>query len=186
MASETSSRSSQGIQVATRIKVPKQQLKQISDQLRGLPQAFTERDAKELGQDLVSEMKSMISKGQSTIEGNGRFPGYKRAQDKDGYPNNVRKKHPQKRARPVNLFLSGDFLRDLVSQTFKGKLGYGLQVGFFKPESVLKELSHRIGENGQPSRPVIPEANERLAARLRVIISNKFREVFSRVFKKSA
>lgn len=78
------------------------------------------------------------------------------AQKKTRYPYNVMGKFPNKRERPVNLFLSGDFMDDLVARA----TSVGLTIGFWAKKSVDKEKGHRTGANGQRLRPIIPNDSE--------------------------
>lgn len=80
------------------------------------------------------------------------------------YPFNKMKEFPSKKLRPVNLKLSGDFLRDLtyrsqVAPPIKGA-SPTIDIGFFGGLSEKKESGHREGVNGQPKRPTIPQKKE--------------------------
>ncbi len=135
----------------------KKKLEGIKDLL--LPKS----DAERIGEEIVKEMKSMISRGVSPIRGNGRFPAYKNG--KDGYPSNVNKEtYPNKRRTPVNLFLSGDQMDDLKSWVIRA----GIQIGYTHKQAINKERGHREGTNGQPQRPTIPVAsqNEEFAVKI--------------------
>jgi len=72
------------------------------------------------------------------------------------YPASARKKFPNKRERPVNLFLSGRFLDALESRA----TGKGLFLGFYRNPYDKYEEGHRTGGikgvNDQPKRPIIP------------------------------
>jgi len=166
-----------------------------------------------IGAGMVDEMREMISKGLSPIEGAGRFPEYKskarakslrktakaiskeadqyqgdsrysrrarrqvsnkasairktaKQTENRGYPNSVKKKFPNKRARPVNLFLSGKFLSDLKEFVVGASDNAKLFVGFQDFQSELKEQGHREGQNTQAKRPIIPSGSERFAQRI--------------------
>lgn len=114
-----------------------------------------------VGKATVDVMKDRIKKGISPISGR-RFPAYKRGRDPRGYPNTVRDKFPAKRRRPVNLFLSGDFLSNLTYKLARSsfRLRSAVKIGFWDSVSVKKESGHRTGANGQPKRPIIPTRNE--------------------------
>lgn len=73
-----------------------------------------------------------------------------------GYPESVRKDFPQKRNRPVNLFLSGRFLKELEARVVQVDK---IKIGFFKSYGQKLEQGHREGANGQPERPIIPLQN---------------------------
>lgn len=141
------------------------------------------RDMQKIGDAAIDEMKNLISKGISPIAGEGRFDAYKwvgkanaankiaRSLSKDrrksarqiakevkkkGYPYSVRKDFPDKRERPVNLYLSGDFLKNLKATPLLS----GVKIGFSDSLSSKKEQGHREGVNGQPQRPIIPNRDE--------------------------
>lgn len=124
-----------------------------------------------IGMAAVDEMKSAISKGLSPIKGNGRFPAYKWAGKKalarksgtkkrselnrefqNKYPYSAMNEFPDKKERPVNLKLSGDFLNNLKAKVMRGKI----YIGFFEQPWAKYEEGHREGVNGQPKRPIIP------------------------------
>lgn len=83
-----------------------------------------------------------------------------------GYPYTVQKKFPNKKPRPVNLFLRGNFLAALkefiTGSSDNGKLAIGFED--FNMEQI--EEGHRIGWLGQGKRPIIPQANEKFAQRI--------------------
>lgn len=98
---------------------------------------------------------------------------------KRGYPYSVQGQFPNKRPRPVNLFLSGDFLKSLKRYVSGGsRIGERqiLEIGFKDEDSVgevsavVKEDGHRTGANGQARRPIIPQGNERFAQRIERVI----------------
>jgi hypothetical protein len=147
---------------------------------------FTTQEKYFIGYLMVDEMSQAIEKGLSPIDKQGRFPAYKWAGKKNAkkkenrglkgtkkfkrelgkslnqafankYPYSVKKKFPQKRERPVNLTLSGDFMSNLgVKVTGRGQF----EIGYFERLAALKEQGHREGVNGQPSRPTIPLRGE--------------------------
>lgn len=146
--------------------------------------SFSRQDKLQIGLATIDAMEEMISKGQSPIQGFGRFPAYKavaagnkilrggrattragRARRRGlaqktkraGYPYTVRHQYPSKRERPVNLYLSGEFMRDLDTRPRRR----GIEIGFYRKKSVLKEEGHRYGTNGQPIRPTIPIGSEK-------------------------
>lgn len=143
-----------------------------------------------VGEAVISEMKDMISKGISPVEGQGRFPAYlaqanaskakkskvPSAGAKRGYPYSVQGRFPSKRDRPVNLFLSGDFLNNLIFKPIKIKGSYSTIIGFFDSLSKKKEQGHREGAHGQPSRPIIPTGQEGFAQRIQRILFQIYQE----------
>lgn len=86
-----------------------------------------------------------------------------------GYPYSVRGKFPDKRPRPVNLLLSGEFLAALEHRVVGIAGQYSVEIGFFEDSDkdrktgvhpAIKEQGHREGANGQPERPIIPIGRE--------------------------
>ena len=131
-----------------------------------------------LGDVVVAEIKDSVSKGISPIEGRQRFPAYKKP---DRYPGRVRKRFPRKRKRPVNLYLSGDFLSNLrfkVEKSSSFRTKSRLRIGFFDRKSILKERGHREGAKGQPSRPIIPDRNEDFKRRIKISMIKEFKLQF--------
>ncbi len=138
--------------------------KQIRDFLKAematLAKGINKETAEAIGDAVIEEMKSMVAKGISPIEGEGRFPEYKavteirglkefkkkspkssrsredagrliRARTSRGYPYSVQDKFPGKKPRPVNLTLSGKFLSKL-KKFISGQAGQKIkiEVGF--------------------------------------------------------
>ena len=102
--------------------------------------------AKRVGIDVIDEMKDLISKGISPIQGDGKFPKYKNPKR---YPGNRKPKSP------VNLKLTGDFLNELKFRITPESFGKGTEL-FFGNDQEKKESGHRDGVNGQPKRPIMP------------------------------
>jgi hypothetical protein len=130
-------------------------LKKVRNKLKF--QQSQKKTFEKAGNDAIKEIKELVAKGNSPIKGEGRFPAYKNP--KTGYPATVRNKYPSKKSRPVNLYLSGKFLKQLkvkVNVERKPKI----QIGFFDQYGKTLEQGHREGANGQPSRPIIPAGNE--------------------------
>lgn len=123
-----------------------------------------------IGETAIAGMKDLISKGFSPIAGKGRFPAYK---NKDKYPGK------RKLPRPVNLYLSGDFLDSLSSKNLKRSVSF-----FYKGrENQLKETGHAEGHNGQPKRPTIPEKGERFAKIIELDIDDILADRVNTLFK---
>jgi hypothetical protein len=139
----------------------------IAKRLEGLKKPITRKDAEEVGDGVVTEMKNLITKGVSPIEGNGRFEGYKNP-----------KKYPGKRKpkTPVNLTLSGDFLDALSYSTVQSPSGYGTKIFYQGSKENKKEEGHREGANGQKKRPTIPLNGETFAARIQRV----FAEIYNK------
>jgi hypothetical protein len=167
-------------------KLRKQLEKELEKTGLSLIGAISLQDRKRIGIAAIEEIKTLVSKGVSPIAGRGRFPAYKgvsasaainktaksltgsrkkRARQiasdlkKKFYPYTVQGKFPDKRERPVNLFLSGDFLSNLNTKIIKN----GVEIGFYDEKSVKKESGHREGVNGQPPRPILPQGNEKFS-----------------------
>ena len=137
--------------------------------------------ARTLGRAVVREVKRDISVGKSPVARVRRFEGYKvdrisaadRAAARTGdraararvrrarienrfYPNSVRNKFPQKRARPVNLELSGDYLDKLTHRRIAGS---SIAVGFFAASRRTLDLfeAHNLGRHEHvPQRKHLP------------------------------
>lgn len=110
------------------------------------------------GTEAEARLRSTLRKGQSKQV--KKLYRRQKAQAKSikerSYPYNVMRQYPQKRERPVNLWLSGDQMDDLEARS----TSTGLSIGYWKAKSVLKEKGHREGANGQRLRPTIPQGNE--------------------------
>ena len=155
--------------------------KNIANKLEDLKRPMDSASARQLGKDVVAEMKALISKGISPLRGEGRFPSYKNP--KDGYPASVRHKYPDKRTTPVNLYLTGKFLAALKSKVTTIKNSYAIEVGFFDSKEAIKEQGHREGANTQPKRPIIPNSGEQFAQRIQDIILKTVRDVVAKIIK---
>jgi len=169
---------------------------EIATVIRSVDTAVTENVARGIGRRTIVQMKRMIARGISPIRGGGlkaRFPGYiavvrgqkarkiaksltgarkRRAKQiasrKSGYPFNRQKDFPSKGLRPVNLKLSGDFMRDLTFKVQRQGMTRSTRIGFYSADSIDKELGHRVGANGQPRRPIIPTLREKFAKTIRL------------------
>lgn len=170
-------------------------------------------DLNVIGRLFLGKMKTMISSGQNPIRGFGspRFPEYKAVTSfktakkskfesstankikNRGYPYSVQKSFPDKKPRPVNLFLSGDFIKSLITLVVKkggtdtkGKtilVDKRLRITFDKEESKQKELGHREGANGQLKRPIIPKGKEDFAAPLRKLLVDAYVQLIKKRIK---
>lgn len=95
------------------------------------------------------------------------------------YPYNQQGRKWKKKPRPVNLELSGEFLKALrVWITGSGSKA-AVHVGFrsgtgktpgTKADAPTKERGHREGTNGQPKRPMIPVGEETLTPKYALLI----------------
>lgn len=122
-----------------------------------------------IGDTLIAEIKQRIASGISPITGK-RFAAYKNPKR---YPGK------QKPKRPVNLWLSGDFIKSLRIRVKTGKNPM-LTVYFTKELSEDKERGHRDGAKGQPKRPIIPVGREGFADGILVAVRQVFRKVIDK------
>lgn len=114
--------------------------------------------AAKIGSEIVSQIKDFTASGVSPIRGKGKFPRYK---DPAKYPG---KRKPR---TPVNLRLTGAFMKGLKHEVISdGKNGYAARV-FYQAEQEKKEQGHRDGAKGQPKRPTIPRGNESFAEKIK-------------------
>lgn len=103
-----------------------------------------------------------------------------------GYPYSVQGKYPDKKPRPVNLFLSGKFLSSLEF-VISGSAGeIGVELGFFDESEAVKEQGHREGANGQPERPIIPVGREDFAISIQRIILKQMEDSLDRAFERGS
>ena len=170
--------------MAIKAKLNRRQVDAFKKKVEGIRTAFGQRDANAAAEEMLGEMKDLIAKGISPILGKGRFPEYLHAGKKGKYPANQKSKFPRKRQRPVNLFLSGDFLKALKHRVYEARFGFGFEVGYFDRDEAKKEQGHREGVKGQPERPTIPVKGEEWNQRIQRIIFKRFKEAIARYVKK--
>ncbi len=140
-------------------------------------------DLKSLGNEFVNKMRSTIQAGQSPIAGGDkRFPAYK---NPDKYPKGLPERF-NKKPRPVNLTLTGAFLKSLIANVITRSSNKFLQITFDSEEHGIKEVGHRDGANGQPKRPIIPLAGkEDFIAPLRRFLEVTYKEILRAVLAKT-
>lgn len=157
-------------------------------------QTLKNQELEGIGNGVIAEMRLLISKGISPIKGAGRFPAYKWAgvkflarksgtkkkqadrQFQSKYPYSVQDEFPQKKERPVNLTLSGEFLNNLIVKV-KNKV---IEIGFFEAPWTKYEQGHREGSNGQPPRPIIPISGEEFSPSIYRRLVKTIQSVFDR------
>lgn len=144
--------------------------------------------ARDMGRAAVDGIKQSVAAGKSPIRGQ-RFAQYlgkrrKGAAKRRSYPYNVMHKYPGKKDRPVNLHLSGDFLDGLGFDVKKNKGQWSVLIGYEGKKSADKEIGHRIGVNGQPSRPTIPRGSEKFIGKIQTAIRNAVRKRLGKDAKK--
>lgn len=129
-------------------------LKARIDRRTKIAKKLSSAQLKQIGSALIIAMKASIKRGLSPIQSAGRFPAYK---NPSKYPGKFHRKRFGKRPRPVNLHLSGDFLKDLqVIKVIPKTKEPIIRIGFKTRLSKKKEQGHREGAKGQRKRPIIP------------------------------
>ena len=105
------------------------------------------------------KMKKFIAVGKSPVKGVGRFDAYaaqrlgtQKGDAKSKYPWPQRKgKYPGKKIRPINLHLSGKFLKQLTHWVVsKNKISFG----FNSPDEKTKKLIETHNEGKHPDVPM--------------------------------
>lgn len=131
------------------------------------------RTAEEIGNTLVKEAKQLVSEGTSPVRGHGRFARYK---DRDKYPlGNETAQALGKKARPVNLTLTGEMLAGL---SFKQTSKAALEWGFTKLTGKKKKIAeyHTSGTDHMAMRRVVPQEGEEFA----VTIMRRLRDIYAK------
>jgi hypothetical protein len=163
-------------------------LQSLRKKVKDLRTPVTRQAALDIGKAVVKKMREMIGRGVNPIKGWGKYPAYR-----GGYRKQIRKKgyvsvdgaKYSKRLRPVNLKLTGQFLRSLSSKTRKWYGGHAAIVGYYKStKSQKKEDGHRTGHNAQAERPTIPQAS--LNEDFKKPISSLYIKIINRAIKKIA
>jgi hypothetical protein len=161
--------------MSLKVKITGKKLKSFIEGVSELKEeAIDKKTATRIGIGVTSKMLDFISKGISPIQGAGRFPAYKNPKK---YPGDLKAK------RPVNLYLSGDFLKSLDYREIKTSSGYATEI-FYIGEESKKEQGHREGAHGQPKRPTIPQGREEFVVAIQRIITNLFKDRIAEVIKK--
>ena len=101
-----------------------------------------------------------------------------------GYPYDTKEyRQGSKRPRPVNLFLTGDFLKALAIAVRTVANKAQIEIGWWDPKQAVKEKGHREGAGGQPKRPTLPRGAERWAQTIQLDIMKILREAVSKAAK---
>lgn len=133
-------------------------LNRLAKQIKRFPKgAIDNQTAKRVGREIVKQIKDFTRKGISPVRGGGvraRMPAYKNPLQ---YPGR------RKRRRPVNLRLSGDFMRSLTFTSVNSRTGKATRVFYRGQNNNKKEQGHAVGANRQPRRPTLPGAVNRSA-----------------------
>lgn len=131
-----------------------------------LKDVFTESYRTEMGEMLVEEVNKFVANGISPVEGEGRYAAYKNPKT---YPGDL------KRARPVNLYLTGNMLAYL---SFRGE-GSIVKFGFIgMSEKVAKKVeTHNDGKHPHvPKRQIIPGPGQKFIVSIQRKIVSVFRK----------
>jgi hypothetical protein len=156
-------------------------LKDIQKLLKDVPAKAALTSNRKIAELARKKILDLVSKGISPIEGNGRFPAYKPKEKNKRYPETVKNDYPAKRRRPVNLELSGKFLRALKS--FPKTVNI-ISIGFFSNYGKKLEDGHR-NDSRQGFRPIIPsEPGEGFTKAIRAAILKEYREAILRYLKR--
>lgn len=149
------------------VKVDARDIQRLKEQVKNSPKAVTQAVANTIGEYVTTEMKAMIKVGLSPIKGKGRFPGYKNPKK---YPKD---KKPQ---RPVNLYLTGQFLDSLDFKYLRLPKGDHQTTIYFDNQLANdKEEGHRDGAKGQLKRPIIPSKSESFASKIQLGIAQIYK-----------
>lgn len=164
----------------TKVKLKLEPLRKL---IQEMPLKVAVASNREIAKTIRQKILDLVSRGISPIEGKGRFPGYSAStSDKKRYPDTVKGKFPSKRRRPVNLELSGKFLRSLKSYV---KTRNVIEVGFLDKYGKDLEQGHREGAKGQPQRPIIPSGSEQFALSIKAVIIKIYRDSVLDYLKKN-
>jgi hypothetical protein len=161
----------------TRFKIDLKVFEKLRKKLKDVRQPADKSTAVRVGKSVVKAMRDTTASGNSPIRGKGKFPPYK---DPSKYPGK------RKGKTPVNLRLTGAFMKSLRFTTKKVKLGIQTSIGFSSKKSRDKEDGHREGVNKQPKRPIIPSVGrgERFSEKIQRIVNRIYQERVRQITKK--
>lgn len=161
---------------ATRTKVAKRGVKFLNSEIRKT------RSRLKLGQ--VTSSKSGVGRLRAQQDRLRILKKIAQAKQNQGYPYNTKEyRQGKKRPRPVNLWLTGDFLRALTFELKKLAGKAGIEIGWWEPKQAIKEKGHREGANGQPKRPTLPRGSERWNQTIQLDIMKLLRDAVSKAAK---
>lgn len=104
-----------------------------------------------VGNVIEKEMKKSISKGLSPVKGVGRFVPYAIQRGiPNGYPTGI----VGKNKRPINLKLTGEFLKSLTHFTKRSGSGFEAKIGF---KIVNKRISALFETHNEGKHPHVPQ-----------------------------
>lgn len=158
-------------------------LKSLKDRFgnKKVKAAFNTRVSRKVGSQTIREMKKLIKKGISPIraqDGGGKFKRYK-----PSYLAQIKRSNgifSEKKKTPVNLKLTGKFLRALTSEPRRDGRGFGTRIFYRGKKEQLKEQGHRDGANGQRKRPTLPQGSEKW----RSAIEKQFKKIYVDAMRK--
>lgn len=150
-----------------------------------------------LGRKIEIEVRRDIGAGKSSVKGEGRFQSYlgpslgrglrgrtKKSVEKSFYPGSVKSKFPNKKNRPVNLRLSGSYLKKLTNRTFAGLV----ELGFLNLDKVTrgKFETHNLGEHPHvPKRKHLPtEKGDKFTPRINRLIKNLYTQRIKSIIRR--
>ena len=155
--------------------------KALLRKLESLRQPIDRKTAKDLGEWVVKGIRDLTASGTSTVREFGRkMPAYRGSYRR----RIIRGGFPGKRLRPVNLRLTGKFMRSLKSRVKKSKGGFSPIVGYFNAKESAKEEGHRQGTNKQAKRPTLPTSSESFHRAIEKMITKHLRDRLRAVINK--
>jgi len=158
-------------------------LKKIKGMNRLVSKPVTRDTAKKIGKTTVNTMLDMVSKGKNPIK-KERLRIYSKS-----YKKQIKSQvglFAGKAIRPVNLKLSGKFLKKLKFKVKGFARKVSLRIGFFDRRSIKLEKFHRDG-TGNARRPIIPVGEEQFKAPInkaaKEIMIKDFLKRFEKILK---
>lgn len=133
----------------------------------------------------IEQMVYWTKKGKSPIKGRTRFAKYS-----DLYKNRIKRgdyKKYSKRARPVNLHLTGEMLSSLKSKFRRGTI----EIGIFNAAMAKRAILHQRGgknEDGNyvPQRRFIPSKNgEEFITSIQRLLKNEYVKIIDSIIRNS-
>jgi hypothetical protein len=161
-----------------------------------LEEIYSNANLSKVGEFIVEETKEFISKGVSPVLGEGKFEAYsgvrnrtgsgsrKSSQSNNRYPYNVRRKHPDKKASPVNLKLTGKMLSELKFRPQK----QSVKVGFFDADMAKRAGTHNEGDPKKfiPRRHFLPTGSgEEFVVSIKRGLLDLFTDILDEILKKN-
>lgn len=113
------------------------------------------KESPKLGPPMIESIEKEMSIGKSPVEGQGRYVAYSPTYQSDIRYGTVKKHYPEKRIRPVNLYLSGAMYKSAESKPVDGGLNisfkdkkaeYHNDMGAGKSKVIRRMLPTKSGE----------------------------------------